>query len=121
MTDSHNRKGVSRRATIATLSAAPFLSASIAGAAEPDQCVAACEHWLALHADTLPPQERLVALEMLERAAGKKLDEARAALLFDMGEEPKASALWARLADRTGNRRFRNLQAAALARLPAEP
>jgi hypothetical protein len=77
--------------------------------------------WLALHADTLPPQERLVALERLERAAGKKLDEARAALLFDMGEEPKASALWARLADRTGNRRFRNLQAAALARLPAEP
>ena len=51
MTDSHNRKGISRRATIATLSAAPFLSASVAGATEPDQCIAACENWLALHAE----------------------------------------------------------------------
>ena len=68
MTDSHNRKGVSRRATIATLSAAPFLSASIAGAAEPDQCVAACEHWLALHAEHKRLANRWCDLEVeLER------------------------------------------------------
>lgn len=51
MTDSHNNKGVSRRATIATLSAAPFLGPSVAVALEPDQCVAVCEHWLTLHAE----------------------------------------------------------------------
>jgi predicted nuclease with TOPRIM domain len=51
MTDSHNRKGVSRRAAIAALSTTPILSVSVADAAELDQCVAACEHWLTLHAE----------------------------------------------------------------------
>lgn len=51
MTDSHNHKGVSRRATIASFSAAPFLGPSVAVAPEPDQCIAACEHWLTLHAE----------------------------------------------------------------------
>ncbi|MBN8607000.1 MAG: hypothetical protein J0L81_08800 [Caulobacterales bacterium] len=65
---SHNRKGVSRRGTIATLSVAPFLGPSVANALEPDRCVAACEHWLALNAEHKRLANRWCDLEVeLER------------------------------------------------------
>jgi len=51
MTDSHNRKGLSRRATIASLTASPLLIASSVQAGRDDESVIACENWLALHAE----------------------------------------------------------------------
>jgi hypothetical protein len=63
MTDSHNRKGISRRATIVSLSAAPLFTTGVAQAGQPDESVAACENWLALNAEHQRLSRRWSSLE----------------------------------------------------------
>jgi hypothetical protein len=51
MTDSHKRGGISRRATIASLTTGPLLVVGTEDARHPDPSIAACENWLALRAE----------------------------------------------------------------------
>ncbi|MCA9603035.1 MAG: hypothetical protein R3A78_04280 [Polyangiales bacterium] len=71
--------------------------------------------WLALQGAGASAADRLVALEAYEKAGGKKMDEARATLLFFSGEGLASSKLWEALYKERGNLRFRNHALAALA------
>lgn len=75
----------------------------------------AYEGWLALHGEAASPELRADALDAYEAAGGSDADEARAILAWRAGDRASAAAAFGALYERTGNLRFRNHQAAALA------
>lgn len=70
--------------------------------------------WLALRAETIPPERRLAALEAWARASGRDATEAQAVLHFATGDRARAAIEFQAAYEATGNLRLRNHALAAL-------
>lgn len=64
--------------------------------------------WQSLHAERLPPAQRLAALDRYAEAGGKNVEEARGALLFRSGDASGAATTLAEAYARSGSLRVRN-------------
>lgn len=87
----------------------------------PDHAFVQIEHlafygWQALHADRLPPERRLNALEAYSKYGGKRVAQSAGVLLYRGGAFLAASEALAAAHKQTGNLRLRN---AALGAAPA--
>ena len=70
--------------------------------------------WLALRAETIPAQRRIVALEAWAAASGRDATEARAVLHFAAGDRARAALEFQEAYEASGNIRLRNHALAAL-------